>query len=394
MDDLIIIGGGPTGLAAAIEASLAGLSAIVFETRPYPIDKACGEGLMPAGVESIKRLGVDQPEGRPFIGIRIVTPRGSADGDFTSGTGLAVRRTELSRVLRNRAEGVGVRFVHARVGRLRQADDLVEVNGLPARWAIAADGLHSSTARRLDIPVRVGNRPRWGIRAHFEARPWTDRVEIHYGMHGEAYVTPVSERTVGIALLTEKLAPFEELLADYPDLRERLGVVIRKVTSDRGAGPFPRLARRRVEGRILLAGDAAGFLDPVTGEGVQLGFAGARLAVDAICSGAVEAYDVNWWRMVRSYWWMTTALLAIRRTRLLDRMLVPTLRTVPGLFDRSLDLLGGRTALRRTSKDQTGGSVIGPVVPDPVQQHTGAIPESDQLDEVERKPGQPGGIPV
>lgn len=338
MNDLIVVGGGPAGLAAAIGAARIGMSVVVAEPRPYPIDKSCGEGLMPATVAGLQSLGVDDMEGYPFAGIRIVAGDASTEGNFKFGTGLGVRRTELSNALRGRAESVGVRFERFRVSDLSQDAESVEAGGLRARWLIAADGLHSRLRRIVGAPEKSGRRERWGVRAHFGLEPWTDRVEIYCADRGEAYVTPLADDLVGVALLTEEPGPFDELIRAHPELEGRL---TNRVGSVRGAGPFPKWIDRKVYGRVLFVGDAAGFLDPLTGEGIQLGLRSACLAVNAIQTGRVGHYDRDWWRMSRPYWWITKSLVTLRRTRPLDRALVTVPNFVPGLLDSVLHVLGG-----------------------------------------------------
>lgn len=107
MIDLLVAGGGPAGLAAAIHATLAGMEAVVVEPRPTPVDKACGEGVMPGGVRALHALGVD-PGGRPLRGIRYLDGTHSAEAAFRDGHGLGVRRTELHAALRARADGLGI----------------------------------------------------------------------------------------------------------------------------------------------------------------------------------------------------------------------------------------------------------------------------------------------
>src|SRR6185369_12194172 len=115
-------------------------------------------------------------------------------------------------------------------------------------------------------------------------------------------------------------------------------------SSVRGAGPFEQRAKRVVDGRVLLVGDAAGYLDPITGEGLRLGFVAAIAAVGAIRRERADGYEDAWRRLVRRYWWSTTALLALRRSPARGLMM-PALHHVPALFDRILDALGGTDAI-------------------------------------------------
>ena len=161
--------------------------------------------------------------------------------------------------------------------------DHVLVDGEPASYLVAADGLHSPIRRRLGLDLPPGRHRRFGLRSHVATAPWTSYVEVHWARGSEAYVTPVGDDLVGVAILTDDSRPFAELLAEHPLLVQRLaGVPTQRV---RGAGPLRQRSRRRTEGRVLLVGDAAGYVDALTGEGIALGLAQARAAVEAIRLG-------------------------------------------------------------------------------------------------------------
>jgi flavin-dependent dehydrogenase len=335
--DLLVLGAGPAGLCAAIAAAQRGWDVVVADPQEGTIDKACGEGLMPGAVEALQALGVTPHTWHPFEGIRYVHAGRVAEGRFPHGVGWGVRRLVLHEALQRRADALGVRRVVARAADLVQHADHVEAAGLRARWVIAADGLRSPVRRHLglDRPTRWPRR--YGIRQHFFTPPWSPFVEVHWTDEVEAYITPVSADTVGVALLFDDRArgptPMDRLLERFPDLRARLGA---PASHPRGAGPFAHGAARRVEGRVLLVGDAAGYLDPLTGEGVRLGVAGAVAAVDAIAHDQPEAYEAAWRALWRPYALTTGALLVLTRPRLIRRMLVPALQRLPGLFDRIL----------------------------------------------------------
>jgi menaquinone-9 beta-reductase len=150
--DLVVAGGGPVGLATAIGARAAGLSVAVVEPRDAPVDKACGEGLMPAAVTALGRLGVVVP-GRPFVGIRYLAPDRSVAAVFRAGPGLGVRRTSLHAALAARADQVGAERVCGSVRGIEQDRVGVTAAGLRARWLVAADGLHSPVRRVLGLQV-------------------------------------------------------------------------------------------------------------------------------------------------------------------------------------------------------------------------------------------------
>jgi flavin-dependent dehydrogenase len=344
--DLAVVGGGPAGLAAAIAAARAGAEVVVFEPHEGAIDKACGEGLMPSGVRVLHELGVEV-EGYPFAGVHyhLASDLGLvAKGDFHGESGLGVRRVELHRALHERAAALGVRWVRERVRGIEQRDGTVHIAGIVARSVVAADGLHSPVRRALHLDLPERGPPRYGVRRHFQIEPWSDHVEVTFAGEAEAYVTPVAATLVGVAFLYRPPARFEDLLERFPRVAERLATA-EAVTPPRGAGPFRQRVKRRVKGRVLLAGDAAGYVDPLTGEGVSVGMASGVLAADCALRDKFDEYDALWSSLTRNYRMVTSALLAIARRPALHRPLVRAARALPGTFDRLLTLVGGTESL-------------------------------------------------
>ena len=339
MIDLLVAGGGPAGLATAICAAEHGMSVVVVEPRQGAIDKACGEGIMPAGRSSLERMGVQISTGRPFLGIQYHQNDATATGTFRGGQGLGIRRTDLSLALWRRADQLGV---ERRQGRIRDVElhrDSVVAAGEQARWLVGADGLHSAVRESVGISVIPAKGGRYGIRRHFSVEAETDYVDVFLGDQEEAYVTPVGDGLAGIAILSDVPRPFEEGLSSFPALKEQLGVPAGVV---KGAGPFNKFASRVSIGRVALVGDAAGFLDPITGEGIRIGFDSAEFLVGCLVRDRLDLYETGWRRIVRRYRWLTGSLLALRRNRYLDAAIVPTLKRMPSMFDRMLELLGGR----------------------------------------------------
>jgi flavin-dependent dehydrogenase len=340
--DVLVVGGGPVGLGAGVMARAAGLTVAVLERRSEPVDKACGEGLMPSAVAALAALGVD-PAGVPFAGIRYVSADGSrsATARFAHGAhGRGVRRTTLVAALAARADAVGVKRILGTYDGLAVDGERVTAAGVGARWLLGADGLHSTVrghvlgeqVRPPSRPSRSAPRPRFGLRRHFAVEPWTDVVEVHWSEHAEAYVTPVGPAEVGVAVLTDvRGRGFDAWLPAFPDLCRRLGAAA-ATTDVLGAGPLEQVVPVHRRGRVLLVGDAAGYVDALTGEGVALGLATARAAVGCIAAGQPEAYEAQWRAATRRYRTLTRAVLFAAQHEPLRRAVVPAASALPPVF--------------------------------------------------------------
>lgn len=354
--DIAIAGGGPAGLAAAIEAARRGLSTIVFERRTENFDKACGEGVMPGGVRALDRLGVlgriDPTQQTRLEGIRFVQENGDAAlGRFHGGFGLGIRRLALRSALYETAQASGATIVQGRsVRHCRHVEGGVRVTvddeEHSARLLVVADGLHSPLRRSLGLDgPHEGTRV--GLRAHFLGVETTFHVEVHWADRVEAFLTPVGPRRLGVAFLFDGPAhhpvSFDALLQRFPLIANR----VRSASFDsepRGAGPLAHRARAVVQGRIVLLGDAAGYVDAITGEGLTLAFASAaalgRLLPSALTDPADLAdYAGTHARLFAAFQLTAGTLVGLARRPRLRRPILTALSHAPGVFDQFLRLL-------------------------------------------------------
>ncbi len=230
-----------------------------------------------------------------------------------------------------------MKLVHGELGEVTQDAESVCAGGFQARYLAAADGLHSPIRQALGLSQPAPGPRRWGIRRHVEIAPWTDSVEVHWAPDAEAYVTPVADDCVGIAILSATRGGFDKHFEAFGELRDR--VRGHAHGQDRAAGPLRQKVRTRAAGRVLLVGDAAGYIDALTGEGMGLAFGAAELVVNCVLRERPEDYDRQWRRMTRRYRALTAALLHASTHAPLRAGIVPAAQTLPSVFVSLVNLL-------------------------------------------------------
>jgi flavin-dependent dehydrogenase len=339
---VVIVGGGPVGLACAIFAAQAGLTALIVESGVSDGDKACGEGLMPGVKPLLDELGIDPP-GMELVGVSYRQNATTVDHRFPDSPGRGVRRTTLVNALRDKADDLGVARLRARVTSVQPGSSSVTLglaNGdvLEAGYVVACDGLHSTVAKELGLirPQKRSGR-RYGLRQHFATAPWSSFIEVYYAGSSELYITPVDKNTVGVAVLGEKGVNLADTVAQVPEVYRRLEGVA-SASSLRGAGPFPHRVRKARVGRVLLVGDAAGYVDAITGEGLRVGFAQAKEAIRAIAAHRPASYPRRWRAVTREFRLLTRGLVMLASSPLRGSI-VPLAKTLPRVFGMVVDRL-------------------------------------------------------
>ena len=292
--DVFVAGGGPAGLAAAIAAARRGFSVTVADSAYPPIDKACGEGIMPDGVAALRALGVDWSAvaAVPLEGIRFVDSAGEASARFSQGAGVGMRRPVLHGVLSAAAERAGVRLAWGtKVEAVRQGEVVAGGKTLQSRYVVCADGQNSLLRPMVGLGEGKLYRRRFGFRCHYKVQPWSPLVEVHWAECGQAYVTPVGEEEVCVAFISpEQHVRLDEVLKLFPELQKRLSG---NTPSGRtmGAVTLTRRLKAVIRGRVALLGDASGSADAITGDGLSLAFQQATALAEAMAQGELGEYQ-------------------------------------------------------------------------------------------------------
>jgi flavin-dependent dehydrogenase len=347
--DVAIAGGGPAGLTAAIAARRKGLSVAVFEGIAFdaPIDKCCGEGLMPDAVEALRELGIELPSSAtmPVSGVRFIECGHAAEARFSNQTGAGLRRTALHSILTEHARQAGVSlFWRKPVRGLVPGGILAGDEEVQCRWIVAADGSQSAMRRAAGLESPSVCPRRFGLRRHFRIEPWTDLVEAYWAHGVQAFVTPVGENEVGVAMLSsDSQLRYQDALQLFPELIARLEDI--EATSNvRGAVTASRRLDRVATRDLALLGDASGSVDSVTGLGLTMAFQQAVALGEALAREDLSLYAAEHHRLARRPRVMESVMLAMNERDKLRRRAIRTLEAEPAHFSRLLAVHTGEAS--------------------------------------------------
>ena len=225
--DVLVVGAGPAGLATAIAAAAKGLRVTIADARRPPINKPCGEGLLPEAVEALRSIGIELNSslGFPLEGFRFSDNSHSVSAPIKRGRAFGLRRTVLHNLLVARAAEVGVQFRWgARVSDFASAGARINGELVHYRWLVGADGLNSSVRRwaKFNWP-RISCRTRFGFRRHFAIAPWSSSVEVYWGGRFQMVVTPTHAEDVCVSFFSrDSKLRIEDGLAEFPEVARRL----------------------------------------------------------------------------------------------------------------------------------------------------------------------------
>jgi flavin-dependent dehydrogenase len=310
--DVAVVGSGPAGAAAALFAARSGRRVILIDKQAFPRDKPCGEGLMPSGRAPLRELDLEDSvvkQGAPPLnGVQFslldqppaVAPFPARNGEQA---GLGIRRLDFdSRMIDAVLKQPSIQF-HPRtpahdIQRRPAGLSVLTSNGdIHARYVVVADGLRSPLRHRLGWTVGPQPPHRYGIVAHWRidgpVDPW---IRITFADGLEVYEGPVAGnlRMVGLLCYQHRMREFGgRLAARYRDIVLSLRPELREfdqVGPVAAAGPFWYRAGTVADGGIFLVGDAAGFTDPITGEGIAAGLRQARAVIAALDNEQPERF--------------------------------------------------------------------------------------------------------
>jgi 2-polyprenyl-6-methoxyphenol hydroxylase-like FAD-dependent oxidoreductase len=354
--DVFVSGGGPAGLACAIAAAQRGLSVEVADGMTPPIDKACGEGLMPDTIAALDHLGIDisTAPSAPFSGIRFLANRSSsepivAQANFPGQPGRGTRRPILHQLLVDRANALGVQLHWQTVVRaIDPTQSIVHTNRhtIQPRFIIGADGHQSRVRAVASLDRGLTTARRIGLRQHFNiarcSMP-TTHVDVHWSSSAQAYVTPVSPNEICIAFVSRrKFSSVTEALSNFPQLRETLRHAT-PIGQPRGSITQSRKLHRVTRHNIALIGDASGSVDAITGEGLGLCFRQALALGDALHAADLSRYQQAHSSLRRLPSTMAHALLVLDVYPALRNRTLRLFERYPQLFQQLLGLHVGQT---------------------------------------------------
>ena len=344
--DVLVIGGGPAGIATAIAASLQGLRVTVMDLRKPPIDKPCGEGLLPKAVVALSQLGIELSPDRvfPFSGFSFLDENSLASTRIQM-QAFGVRRTVFHRLLTDRASDLGVTFLWAtRVVRLDSGGVETSAGFIPCRWLVGADGSMSTVRRLAGLAPRRRARFRFGFRRHYEIAPWTDGVEVHWGEKCQLVITPTGLSEVCLSLFTSNpRLRLSRALDRFPAVARRVAGA-RPRSAESGAVTFLNGARAVRKGNIALVGDASCTVDGIAGQGLSLAFQQAIHLAEALARGDLAHYAAAHRRLARMPVLTTRLLLAMNASSRLRSKVLRLMAQRPVLFANMISIHTGESS--------------------------------------------------
>ncbi|MBV9502081.1 MAG: FAD-dependent monooxygenase [Acidobacteriaceae bacterium] len=344
-----VVGGGPAGLAAAIALTREKCDVTIVDCGVAPMDKACGEGLMPDGLAALRELGMMIPEGVGFAfrGIRFADARSSICADFPNGMGRGVRRTTFHELLVRHAMNVGVSVIwNAKHARVVEKGVSFDCGFIEAQLVAGADGQNSQVRRQAALEQVARERQRYGFRRHYRIAPWSPYMELYWGTSSQIYVTPIaSDEICVVGISRHPKLRLESALRTFPELYARLGNAA-PASPEMGALSLSRRLRSVRSRNVILIGDASGSVDAITGEGMCLAFKQALALGRAVAAGDLRIYQRRHRELMRGPQAMASLILTLERNGRFQRRALAGLAETPEVFKALLAIHVGASSFR------------------------------------------------
>lgn len=369
MKNVLIVGGGPCGLMTAIILGSAGHKVTLIEKKEWPVDKVCGEGIMPLGVDILRKYKIlekiDKNLSRKFHGITFID-NAKISADFNNDYGLVIRRTELSKALYEtanafsnikllpRTELMKLDYTESNVTAIVRNERANAAYTLDEfEYVVGCDGLRSKVRKLAGFESKILRSPnRIGARIHYQISPWSSHVEVYWKNGVECYVAPTSEDCVEFIFCwnNEKIKfnnsheTLEKLLAFFPDLESKLKNC-KKLSSLEMASNFGQRVINPLKDRVVLLGDASIFYDPITGEGLTLAFKQAEILSENISrldEENVKKQFVNEVEIIaKNYIRITSLALFLSDYPFFRSCIFNVVKYIPGIFSFLLAVNAG-----------------------------------------------------
>jgi flavin-dependent dehydrogenase len=296
--------------------------------------------MMPETLAALRALGVEfnPGEGRKFRGICFVQEDARVYADFPQGPGIGLRRPLLHERLVARAEECGVQLLWKKPVSGIDAEGVQLSHGkILARWIVGTDGQGSRVRRWSGLETTKRSKHRQTSRRRYRVKPWSNYMEIYWGSHAQAYVTPIGSEEVCIVMMSERVenASFDRALCDLPELKEKLGGAERS-GRERGALTLMRSLHKVQRGNVALVGDASGSVDAITGEGLRLAFRQAFALADAMAASDLGQYERAHRELAKRPMLIGNLMLWLGRNPRIRRRVIRALEGKPDLFARLL----------------------------------------------------------